>query len=129
MNSMHGSADVIYVNGRVYTANSAFSTAGAVAVKNGKILWAGTDDQVKKYQGSGTRVVDLEGYTVLPGLIESHIHMLLYGAKLLSVDCFGKTKAQILDEVRTAYKNARQGEWITGTGWNEIGWEDRRFPT
>ena len=129
MESMRGAADTIFLNGRVYTVDRGFSTECAIAVKNGKIQWAGSDDQVKKYGGSGTKTIDLKGRTVLPGLVESHIHMLAYGTKLLSVDCFEKTKADILDDVKAAYKNARRGEWITGASWNENGWRDKRFPT
>ena len=131
MEPIHGSAEIIFVNGRIYTVDRAFSTASAAAVGNGKILWAGSDDQVKKYRGSGTRVIDLKGHTVLPGIIESHMHMQMYGIKLLNVDCFGKTKAEILSDVKAAYGGIRRGrgEWITGTGWNETGWEDKRFPT
>jgi len=64
----------------------------------------------------------LKGLTVLPGLIDSHMHILLYGEKLMNVDCFGKTKAEILRDVKNAYKNARPGEWIIGAGWNEAEW-------
>ena len=125
---MNGSAEVIFINGLIYTVDSAFSETSAVAAGNGKILCAGSDDEVKKYLGSGTKVIDLKGRTVLPGIIESHMHMQAYGLKLLNIDCFGKTRAEILNEVKAAYKNIRQGQWITGTGWNETGWDDKQLP-
>jgi len=128
MKSMHCCADKIFINGNVYTVDKSFSKANAIAVKDGKILWAGTDDQVKKYTGSGTTVVDLQGLTVLPGLIESHIHLLMYGEKLMNIDCFGKTKTEILHDVKTAYKNTPPGEWITGAGWNETEWNEKKLP-
>jgi len=125
---MNSNAEIILTNARVYTVDKAFSTASAVAVSNGKILLAGSDEEVKKYRGSETKVIDLKGLTVLPGIIESHMHMQAYGVKLLNIDCFGKTKAEILNEVKAAYKNTRRGEWVIGAGWNETGWDDKQLP-
>ena len=125
---MNNNAEIILTNGHIYTIDKTFSTASAVAVGNGKIMCVGSDDEVKKYLGNRTKNIDLKGHTVLPGIIESHMHMQAYGLKLLNIDCFGKTKAEILNEVKAAYKSIRQGQWITGAGWNETGWEDKQLP-
>jgi len=128
MKSMNCYADKIFIKGNVYTVDKFFSKASAIAVRGGNIMWAGADDQAEKYIGSGTAVVDLDGLTVLPGLIESHMHVLMYGEKLMNIDCFGKTKTEILREVKTAYENACPGQWITGAGWDETKWAGKKLP-
>src|SRR5690349_5158468 len=73
-------ADLILQGGKIVTVDQAFSVQEAIAVQNGKILDVGkTSDILKKYRGSHTRVIDLKGRTVLPGLIDSHVHALSSG--------------------------------------------------
>src|SRR6478672_4330350 len=84
-------ADLILHNGKVVTVDPQFSIRQAVAVKGGRITAVGTDAAVLKERGPGTRVVDLKGRTVLPGLIDSHVHALEaglseYGAPLPPLD-------------------------------------------
>src|SRR5262245_42102662 len=74
------SADTVYVNGKVITADKAFSIAQAVAVKGGKFVAVGTSDDMRRFVSPTTRVVDLKGRTVIPGLMDSHTHMLGAGA-------------------------------------------------
>src|SRR6476620_1556061 len=72
-------ADLLLHNGKVVTVDPQFSIRQAVAVKGGKITAVGTDAAVLKERGTGTRVVDLKGKTVRPGLIDSHVHALEAG--------------------------------------------------
>ncbi|MDR3332575.1 MAG: amidohydrolase family protein, partial [Synergistaceae bacterium] len=123
-----GRADKIFINGNIYTVDPGFSVVQAIAARDGRILWAGTDEQVRKLADAGTEVFDLRGRTVVPGLIESHLHPLFYGERLLSIDCFTKDKDVILREVKAAYDSRNPGEWITGAGWNEVCWSDKRLP-
>jgi predicted amidohydrolase YtcJ len=67
-------ADVVYFNGKIATLDTAGSTVGAVAAKDGKILKVGSSDEIKKLAGTSTRLVDLGGKTVVPGLIDAHCH-------------------------------------------------------
>ncbi|MDR1481324.1 MAG: amidohydrolase [Synergistaceae bacterium] len=122
-------ADEIFLNGRVYTVDRGFSVVEAIAVRDGRILWTGTGDQVKKYRGAESRVFDLEGSAVIPGLVESHAHILSYGEKALNIDCFMKEKDDILNRVRAAYEKLRPGEWIIGRGWNELRWKNKTLPS
>src|SRR5215813_10823797 len=69
-----GNADTVYVNGKIVTVDKSFSIAQAVAVKDGKFVGVGSSDDMRKLAGSGTRVVDLKGQTVIPGLMDSHSH-------------------------------------------------------
>lgn len=67
-------ADLVLMNGRIYTINSENNVAEAVAIKNGKIIFVGRNEDIKKYCGECTKVINLEQKTVLPGFIETHIH-------------------------------------------------------
>ena len=73
-------ADTIFKNGVIQTIDPAMSTAQAVAVGGGKILAVGTNKQVARFQGSSTKVVDLQGEALLPGFIDTHSHMMGWGA-------------------------------------------------
>ncbi len=75
-------ADRVYVNGKIYTVDSAFSTASAFAVKDGQFIYVGDDAGVRAYIGPLTFVLDLEGKTVLPGLHDAHVHI-RYGEREL----------------------------------------------
>src|SRR6185436_16888808 len=67
-------ADTILVNGKVLTVDAQFSTRNALAVRGGRIVAVGTDADVRKLAGPATRAIDLQGRTVIPGLIDSHMH-------------------------------------------------------
>jgi len=75
-------ADRVYLNGTIYTVDEAFSTASAMAVKDGRFLYVGDEAGARAHIGPGTLVVDLEGKTVLPGLHDSHVHI-RYGEREL----------------------------------------------
>ncbi|MDL2263902.1 amidohydrolase [Synergistaceae bacterium OttesenSCG-928-I11] len=122
-------ADSIYLNGNIYTVDGKFSVAQAMAVRDGRLLWVGTNEQVEKYAAAGTKRHDLGGATVVPGLVESHLHFLSVGEVLLQINCFQKTKEQILAEVKAAYESLRPGEWILGRGWNELDWTVPGLPS
>src|SRR5678816_2328152 len=72
-------ADMVLRNGKVITVDGEFSIKEAVAIKNGRFIAVGSDRDVRPLMGSGTRVIDLGGRTVVPGLIDSHIHATLAG--------------------------------------------------
>ncbi|HEY5618614.1 MAG TPA: amidohydrolase family protein, partial [Vicinamibacterales bacterium] len=67
-------ADTILVNGKILTVDAQFSTQSALAVREGKIVAVGRDDEIRKLAGPPTRTIDLQGRTVIPGLIDSHMH-------------------------------------------------------
>jgi predicted amidohydrolase YtcJ len=75
-------ADKVYVNGNIYTVDEAFSTASAMAIKDGKFIYVGDDDGAQAYIGPRTFVFDLEGKTVIPGLQDAHVHI-RYGEREL----------------------------------------------
>src|SRR6187401_3572963 len=67
-------ADTVLFNGKVLTVDQQFSTRSAVAVREGRIMAVGSDADVRKLAGPSTRTIDLQGRTVIPGLIDSHMH-------------------------------------------------------
>src|SRR5437762_4490674 len=117
--------DTILVNGKILTADNAFSTREALAVYSGRILAIGTTAEIRKIATSKTRVIDLGGRTVIPGLIDSHIHAIRAGLSYTTeVHWFGvRTLKEALDRIRAAAKTAPQGSWLVVAG----GWTDRQF--
>lgn len=122
-------ADTVYVNGNIYTVDEDFSKAEAIAIKGQYIIGVGSNEDVEKFIGSTTRVIDLKGNTVIPGLIEGHMHYPGEGQKLLSLDVFWKPKDVILAKVKEEADRLPDGEWITGRGWNQEVWDNPVFPT
>jgi predicted amidohydrolase YtcJ len=123
-------ADLILFNGNVYTANDKHPHAEAVAVRMDRIVFAGTNSEAKKYQGPKTRVVDLHGATVLPGLADAHYHFIGVGQRERNLNLEGITNLQdFLAKVKERVDQAKPGEWVTGRGWIETFWQPPVFPT
>ena len=122
-------ADSLYINGNIYTVNEDFSTATTMAVKGDRILYVGDQAGAEAYVGAGTEITDLGGKTVLPGLIEGHMHVSNLGENHLKLDCYFKSKEDILEMVRQAAKEAEPGEWIQGSGWLDTLWDEPGFPS
>ena len=118
------SADLVITNGKVITVDRGFSIEQAVAVKDGKIVAVGGNEQVQPLIGSGTRVLDLKGKPILPGINESHLHAPFFGATRppLALDLTYPTIKSIPDMVealRQKVSEAEPGEWIRGFGWDQ----------
>ena len=122
-------ADTVYVNGNIYTVDEDFSKAQAIAIKGQYIIGVGSNEDVKRFVGESTKVIDLQGKTVIPGLIEGHMHYPGEGQKLLQLDLFWKPKDVILAAVKAEADRLPDGEWITGGGWNQEVWDIPEFPS
>ena len=122
-------ADSVYINGNIYTMDEDQPNVSALAVKGQKLIYVGNDVAAKDYIGNNTKVVDLKGKTVIPGLLEGHMHLPMLGENLLKVDAFWKPKAEIIAAVKAEVAKVQPGEWITGFGWNNTIWEDKAYPT
>jgi len=121
--SAMGEADLVFTNGRVVTVDAAFSVASALAVRGDRIVAVGNGDSVRRWMGGGTRVVDLRGGTLLPGINDSHFHAFMFGynAPPLRLDVgypAVRSIADIAESVRAAAASAPPGEWIIGAGWD-----------
>ncbi len=124
-----GTAESVYCNGRIYTVDPAFSVASALAVRDGRFIFAGSDEGARAFAGEQTVTIDLQGQTVLPGLIDSHLHFQAIGLSLMRLDAFLKPKQGILDDVAEAYNRSERGGWIQGWGWSQLEWDPPVLPT
>jgi len=123
-------ADTVFKNGNIYTVNERQPRAEAIAVKAGKIIFVGSNKDVKAYEGKGTRVIDLRGNTVVPGLTDSHYHLAGVGAREMNLNLEGTTSLDdFLAKVKARVDRAKPGEWITGRGWIETFWKPQAFPS
>jgi predicted amidohydrolase YtcJ len=103
--------------------------AHAIAVRNGQIVFVGDAEETRKLEGPDTRVMNLDGATVVPGLIESHVHLVQLGAFLSQVDLVGvNTEEEAVDLVEARAAGVPPGTWILGSGWDEGAWANR-YPT
>jgi predicted amidohydrolase YtcJ len=136
---MRGSAPtLVLTGGQVLTVDRDFTVTEGVAVRGGDIVATGTDAEMRALAGPGTRVVELGGRTVLPGLNDSHLHGAAYGMTKppFAIDVGHPAVASIAGiaaAVQGAAKTARPGEWIIGLGWDpgylaECLADPRRFP-
>ncbi len=141
-------ADLMLVNGKVYTlswdepalngtpaANAPHDSAGwhpdaeAIAVRGGEIIFVGTTADAEKYRGPATEVIDLAGATVIPGLVDSHVHIQELGANLERVNLMGiETESEAVALVRQRAQAIPPGNWVVGWGWDEGAWANR-YPT
>jgi predicted amidohydrolase YtcJ len=122
-------ADLVIIGGKVATVDNNFSIAEAVAVQNNKIIFVGTNKATSKYIDNKTKVIELNGELVLPGLVDSHGHLTGYGKSLEHIDLVGTNSFQeVLDLVNEKVKTIEPGEWIRGRGWDQNDWEIKEFP-
>jgi predicted amidohydrolase YtcJ len=136
-------ADLLLVGGRVYTlswpdpdgegrpaATAPYdATAGwrpdaeAIAIKDGQILFVGSRTDAQKFAATQTQTIDLKGATVVPGLIDSHVHLANLGASLERVNLVGvKNPTEAVERVVARAARTPKGEWIAGWGWDEGAW-------
>ncbi len=138
-------ADLILVNGRIYTlrweapsaegvirADAPYDAQGwhpdasAVAIADGKIIFVGDTMSALSYKGADGDVVDLQGATLVPGLIDSHTHIFELGAKLQRVNLTDiKTEEEAVALVAAQARATTKGEWVLGAGWDEGAWASR----
>ena len=122
--------DLVFINGNIYTVNDKQPHAEAVAVKGDRIVFVGSNAAAKKYQGANTRVVDLHGATVVPGMTDAHYHFLGVGQREMNLNLEGITNLEdFLAKVKDRVDRAKPGEWVTGRGWIETFWKPPVFPT
>ncbi len=124
------SADVILTNGRIYTVDETRPVVEAVAVAGGRVLFAGNAAGAMALKGVATKVVDLHGRTVIPGMVDAHGHVGGLGDALHIVDLTGTTSYdQVIARVAERAKTMPKGQWVLGRGWDQNDWGDTRFPT
>lgn len=122
-------ADLILLHGKILTVDAKDSIAQAIAIRQGKIVAVGSDEQISKLGGPQAKVIDLHGKTATPGLIDTHAHLAGGGYEELyevSLSDAG-TISEVVNRVQTAAANLKPGQWLTGAGWDEGKLAERRY--
>jgi predicted amidohydrolase YtcJ len=138
-------ADTIFFNGDVYPGLTKATTktgnvpsvvtflpldrVQALAVSDGRIVAMGSNDEIRKYKGPNTQVVDLAGRFVMPGFNDAHTHLASAGFEKLQIDLVGtKSLEEMKQRIADRAKSAGPGEWLIGEGWDHTLWSDQRLP-
>jgi predicted amidohydrolase YtcJ len=124
--------DTVLLNGKVVTLDARSSTQEAIAVRDGHIIAAGTTADIRKLAGPATRVIDVRGRTVIPGLIDSHLHAIRAALSFSTeVNWIGaRSLEEALGRIRAASRTMKPGSWlIVAGGWNVQQFEENRRPT
>ncbi len=120
-------ADLVYYNGKIVTANANFEIVQAVAVKDGRIISVGTNESVKELAGTNTQLVDLKGKTVLPGFYNSHVHLGAGNGPNVQDWTNLSTREAFYDALRERAAELKDGEWVHGVLSNEH-WPPDKLP-
>ena len=110
-------AELLMLNGKVYTVNHEQSWAEAIAITDGRIIWVGNSDDANQWQGEGTRTIDLGGKMVLPGFQDIHIHPVHSGVSYQQCALFDVEGVELLQQRIKQCAESEPGEWIRGGGW------------
>ena len=120
--------DLLVTNAKIYTVNKDFNTAEAFAVNDGKFVAVGTSEELlEKYNPK--ELVDAEGKTILPGLIDAHAHFYGYGFQLQTVNLTGTESFDEVVQRIVDFQQEKNVDFITGRGWDQNDWEVKEFPT
>ena len=121
--------DTLVVNGVIYTVDSSFSTAQAMAIKDGIIVATGTDAEILAAYTAPEKI-DAKGQAVYPGFIDAHAHFVGYGKSLFQVDLFGTTSwEEAVERVKVFAAAHPELAWIEGRGWDQNKWPGKKYPT
>lgn len=122
--------DLIVTNARIYTVDQNRPVVDAMAIRDGRIVATGPSRLIGAMKGASTQVIDLEGRTVIPGMIDAHVHLVGLGQGLRTVDLRGSTSyGEVIARVVERARSTPPGQWILGRAWDQNDWADTRFPT
>ena len=122
--------DLIALNGNIYTVNEKQPRAEAFAVKDQRITFVGSTADAEKLKSANTRVIDLDGKTVVPGFTDSHCHIFGIGEREMRLNLEGTNSLQeFIQKIKERVAQTERGKWITGRGWIETFWKPAQFPT
>ncbi|MFD2682270.1 amidohydrolase [Bacillus seohaeanensis] len=125
-------ADSVFINGEVVTVDQNNRVVEAVAIKENRIIAVGSNKEVEEYRTDETVVIDLGGKALLPGFIDAHLHLTIYGTNLLGVSCVAphiQSLQDIFADLRKKAQETPKGQWVRAWGFNETKLKENRFPT
>lgn len=121
--------DIIFLNGDIYSQSNP-AQAQAMAIREGRIISVGSNDDIRKLKGEHTQVVDLGGQFVMPGFNDAHVHLAYGGREMLQVDLIGvKSLAEMQQRIAEPAKTMTSADWIVGGGWDHTLWAGEKLPT
>lgn len=123
------SADLVFINGKIWTVDDRHPVAEAVAIADGKFVEVGSNSKIQALVGPKTRVVDLQGRLALPGFIDNHTHFSDGGFQLSNVDLRQAKSEKEFSELIRAWAEQHLGRWITGGDWDHEQWPGGNLPT
>jgi predicted amidohydrolase YtcJ len=113
----------ILLNAHIYTLEERRPEVSALAIDHGRIMQVGQDAEIRQgYAVHGVTVEDMEGAVILPGLVDSHLHLEQYALGLQKVDCETDSRAECLQRVSEKVRQVPPGTWVLGHGWNQNSW-------
>jgi hypothetical protein len=123
-------ADLIVTNARIYTVDDNRPLAEAMAIRDGRVVFVGSARGAEVFAGSRTERLDLDGKTVIPGMVDAHIHLTGLGVALRILDLVGtRSYEEVIERVVERARNTPEGEWVRGRGWDQNDWAVTDFPT
>ncbi len=123
-------ADLVLKNGTFFTVNRLRPEVEAIAIKGNQILATGKDEEINRFIGENTRVIDLKGMFGCPGFNDAHLHFLSGGMSKTEVDLIGvKSIREIQKRVIKKLRTLPPGSWLTGRGWDQTLLPDKKWPT
>lgn len=123
-------ATLVLLNGKIISVNNNFDIFEAVVCTDDKITFIGSSAEAKKFISENTRVINLKGKTVLPGLIDAQGHMHELGSQLTYLNVSNtESFDEIVEIVKNRVKEIEPGEWILGGRWDQNNWKNTEFPT
>ena len=122
-------ADLVLKNATIYTVNEMQNKAEAVAVRQDKIIFVGSNDDVERYIGDNTTILDMTGKFVYPGLTDAHVHLKWVGERERGLNLQGLDDlTSVVAKIKAYADNVKDGDWVLGRGWIEKKWPEKRFP-
>lgn len=122
-------ADLILTGATIHTVDPHFTNAEAFAVRQGRFVRVGSLSDVMALRGPHTRILNAAGKTVIPGLIDAHLHLMQVGLALHEVDVYHLSTFEEVVARTRAFANASLDAWIVGDGWDQNLWPGKAFPT
>lgn len=121
--------DQIFYNGNIHIMDEARTVVSALEVKGARVAAIGSDEEILELKGEETQITDLKGRTAIPGLTDTHLHLVIYGRSLSEVDLMGaRSVKEVIRRGQEFLKNntLAEGQWLIGGGWNEQLFEDEK---
>ncbi len=121
--------NLVIFNGQINTMNPFQPYAQAMAIKNGRIIAVGSDEEIKRVMPPDAEIIDAEGNSVFPGFIDTHVHLMMTGQDAAAVQLYGaKTRQEFMALLKEREKELKPGMWLQGTGYDETQFPEKTLP-